>query len=104
MSLSQSSSLVQVLEKVAKDHAIVCKEPFPRVRMRGFGDSSLNFELLCWVEQPVLRGRVTHDLYMAICDAFALNNIEIPFPQRDIWVRKMPEAETDLNADAGKEK
>ncbi len=101
---SDTKLVVQVLEKIAKDHAIVCKEPFPRVRMRGFGDSSLNFELLCWVEQPVLRGRVTHELYMAICDAFSLNNIEIPFPQRDIWVRKMPEAETDLTADAGKEK
>lgn len=83
-------SLVKILEDVAKEHSLVCRDPAPRVRMRGFGDSSLDFELLCWIERPVQRGLVTHELYMQINDALNRHNIEIPFPQRDLWIRKMP--------------
>ena len=88
---SDVKQVVKVLESVAKEYATVCREPSPRVRMRGFGDSSLDFELLCWIERPVQRGLVSHELYMAVYDALALHGIEIPFPQRDLWVRKLPE-------------
>ncbi len=88
---SDLKQVMKVLEDVAKEHDLVCRNPDPRVRMRGFGDSSLDFELLCWIERPVQRGLVTHELYMAVYDALNRNNIEIPFPQRDLWVRKMPE-------------
>lgn len=84
---SDVDQVVEVLEKVASEHDNVCKDPNPRVRMRGFGDSSLDFELLCWVNHPVERGRVTHELYMLVYKSFHENDIEIPFPQRDLWVR-----------------
>jgi len=87
---SNTDRVVEVLEKVAREHATVCRDPSPRVRMRGFGDSSLDFELLCWIELPVHRGLVSHELYMAIYKTLGENNIEIPFPQRDLWVRKLP--------------
>ncbi len=85
--------VVEVLEATAKTHSQVCQDPPPRVRMRGFGDSSLDFELLCWIERPVLRGAVAHELYMAVYDALNANGIEIPFPQRDLWVRRLPESD-----------
>jgi MscS family membrane protein len=87
---SNVEQVVKVLEDVAFGHARVSRQPKPRVRMRGFGDSSLDFELLCWIEHPEQRGLVSHELYMAIYNALNRNNIEIPFPQRDLWVRKMP--------------
>ena len=79
--------VVELLERIARNHDSVCRDPDPRVRMRGFGDSSLDFELLCWVDHPVERGRVTHELYMKIYKELGKADIEIPFPQRDIWVR-----------------
>lgn len=85
---SDVHQVVEVLEATAKEHSKVCLDPPPRVRMRGFGDSSLDFELLCWIERPVLRGAVAHELYMAVYDALNSHEIEIPFPQRDLWVRK----------------
>jgi len=82
------------LEKVAAQNADVVHDPAPRVRFRVFGDSSLNFELLAWIAQPVDRGRVTHELNCAVYNAFKENNIAIPFPQRDLHVRTMPTRES----------
>jgi MscS family membrane protein len=84
---SDVEAVVDLIEKVALDHDTVCKDPEPRVRMRGFGDSSLDFELLCWVNHPSERGLVTHELYMKIYKELGRAKIEIPFPQRDVWVR-----------------
>ena len=84
---SDIDRVVEVLERVAGEHDNVCKDPNPRVRMRGFGDSSLDFELLCWVNHPSERGLVTHELYVHIYKELELEGIVIPFPQRDIWIR-----------------
>ena len=77
----------QVLLDVAKKHPDVCKTPEPRVRFRDFGDSSLDHELLCWVEKPVMRGKVLHNLNTEVYKQFQKNDISIPFPQRDVHIR-----------------
>jgi small-conductance mechanosensitive channel len=79
-----------VLVDEAKKNEAVCKNPEPRVRFRGFGDSSLDHELLCWVEKPVFRGRVLHELNTAVYKRFMVEKIEIPFPQRDIHIISQP--------------
>ncbi|HVR29390.1 MAG TPA: mechanosensitive ion channel family protein, partial [Thermoanaerobaculia bacterium] len=56
----------------------------PRVRFRRFGESSLEIELLCWIEMPALRGLVEHELNCAIYKEFQRRGILIPFPQRDV--------------------
>ena len=74
--------------QVAADNGKVCKEPTPRVRFRGFGPSSIDYELLCWVEEPVLRGIVTHELVKATIKAFAEAGIEIPYSKHDIYIKE----------------
>ena len=74
--------------QVAADNVDVCHEPEPRVRFRAFGNSSVDYELLCWVEEPVLRGIVTHELLKATHKAFAAAGIEIPFNQHDIYIKE----------------
>ena len=83
--------MIEALSGVAKNHEGVCKTPEPRVRFRRFGESSLDFELLCWIDRPVDRGRMIHELNCGVYRAFADANIEIPFPQRDLHVRSMPQ-------------
>jgi small-conductance mechanosensitive channel len=73
-----------VLLDVANRHPDVAREPAPRVRFRAFGDSSLDHELLCWVEKPVKRGVVLHLLNTEIYKRFMAEKIEIPFPRRDV--------------------
>jgi len=92
---SDVDEVCRVLEQVALDHPEVVRQPAPRVRMRAFGSSSLDFELLAWIDRPMLRGRIRHDLLKGVYYAFIENGIEIPFPQTDIHVRTMPEGSTD---------
>jgi len=80
----------QVLQEVAESIPEVCRTPEPRVRFRAFGDSSLDHELLCWVERPILRGKVTHALNTSIYKRFIAEGIEIPFPQRDVYIKSIP--------------
>jgi small-conductance mechanosensitive channel len=82
----------EVLEKVAKDNEKVCGLPEPRVRMRSFGASSVDFELLCWISQPVLRGQVLDQLYCSVYKMFMEHNIEIPYSKQDVYVKSMPKA------------
>jgi small-conductance mechanosensitive channel len=87
---SELKKVSDVLLDVARCHPEVCKTPEPRVRFRAFGGSSLDHELLCWVERPVLRGRVLHMLNTEIYNRFIAEGIEIPFPQRDVHLRTPP--------------
>ncbi len=87
---SDIDHVIETLENVAAANADVLERPTPRVRFRNFGDSSLDFELLCWIAMPVDRGRVKHELNCAVYKALLANKIEIPFPQRDLHVRSMP--------------
>lgn len=83
---SDIEKVEQVLLEIAKENERVLKDPEPRVRFRSFGDSSLNFELLCWVEEPMLKGMVLHEINKAIYKRFREEGITIPFPQRDVHV------------------
>ena len=64
--------------------------PDPRVRFRQFGDSALEFELLCWARRPEDQGRLVHELNQQIYKDFADTGIEIPFPQRDVHLKPQP--------------
>ena len=75
-----------VLLKTAADNPLVSPKPEPRVRFRTFGDSSLDFELLCWAHRPHDKGRIIHELNREIYKQFNQEGIVIPFPQRDVHV------------------
>jgi MscS family membrane protein len=91
---SDIDKVQSVLMDVAGSQLEVCKAPAPRVRFRAFGDSSLDHELLCWVDKPVLRGRVTHLLNTAVYKRFIKEGIDIPFPQRDVTIKTAPAPNT----------
>lgn len=74
----------KVLEDEARAHPEILDYPAPRVRMRAFGPSSLDFELLGWVDRPVQRGRVMDALLKSVYKRFQSESIRIPFPQTDI--------------------
>jgi len=91
-----------VLLDIARQTEDLCDTPEPRVRLRGFGPSSLDFELLGWIREPVLRGRILHDLYMNIYKRFAKEGIEIPYSKHDIYIKEMPTKPIEPAAHQGK--
>jgi len=94
--VAYSSDLEQVEEtvlEIAANNPNVSKSPEPRVRLRSLAESSVNFELLCWLSQPSEKGREIHALLMTIHRIFSERGIAIPFPQRDIHL--VQEEKTD---------
>lgn len=76
----------KTLIEIASQNENILNEPGPIVRFREFGESSLNFELLCWAKDPALRGLTVHELNKAIYKSFGERGIKIPFPQRDVHI------------------
>ena len=81
-----------VLMSIAEQSQDVCADPEPRVRFRAFGASSLDFELMCWVENPELRGRVLDAVNTAVYKRFREEGIEIPFAKQDLYIKEMPQS------------
>jgi MscS family membrane protein len=80
----------RVLTEVAEAEPDICADPEPRVRFRSFGNSALEFELLGWVDNPELRGRVIDALNGAVYKRFQAEHITIPFPQQDLYIKELP--------------
>jgi MscS family membrane protein len=81
---SDLRKIEKTLLKVAEENETLAKKPEPRVRVRSFADSSVNFQLLVWVQDPSQKGLQTHNLLKAAYKAFENEGITIPFPQRDV--------------------
>lgn len=87
----------RVVEKILLD--VASKEPMvtdyqkPAARFVEYGDSSINFDLLVWIDvRQTPRRKLRSSLYFAIFDELKKAGIEIPFPQRDLHIRS-----SDLN-------
>jgi MscS family membrane protein len=81
-----------LLELLSANQEVV-PDPAPRVRFRAFGDSSINLEVLLWIDDPSRKGLITHRLIKDIHRAFRARGITIPFPQRDLHIRSLPAGE-----------
>jgi potassium efflux system protein len=84
---SDPAQVLRLLEAAAASVPEVQKKPPPRALFTGFGDSSLDFRLLAWVESMDVGLQAQNGLRMAILRALDEARIEIPFPQRDLHIR-----------------
>ena len=87
---SDVDQVVELLLKIGREHQEVCNLPDPRVRLRGFGASSLDFNLMCWINKPEDRGRIAHELYMNIYKSFNQHGVEIPYAKQDVYIKQWP--------------
>jgi MscS family membrane protein len=87
---SDIDAVREVLIDVAATSKYLSKDPGPRVRFRELGDSALKFQLMGWIDEPVLRGRAVDDLLTTIYKRFSEESIEIPFPQQDVHIKQTP--------------
>ena len=84
---SDPKEVRELLMETAVKHGLVRKDPPPTVYFNGFGESSLEFRLAVWIDQPKRAPRVRSDLFFMIWETFERHDINIPFPQRDLHLR-----------------
>ncbi|WP_435101888.1 DUF3772 domain-containing protein [Arhodomonas sp. AD133] len=89
---SDTDTVKETLLSCARAHARVLRYPSPGVFFLGFGDSALNFELRCFVDDADVYLHTLSDLHFAVDAAFREEAITIPFPQRDLHLRSGAEA------------
>lgn len=74
-----------VLDRVARTHPRVLRDPPPELNLMEFADSGINLELGVWVADPEQGVKsVRTELYLQIWRAFQAAGITIPFPQREV--------------------
>lgn len=84
---SDTELVKQTLIEVAKNNDHIVEKPEPKAMFRGFGDSSLDFELWAWVKDVTHRYDIMSELHYAIDAAFRQKGVTIPFPQRDLHIK-----------------
>jgi potassium efflux system protein len=84
--------VTEILRSVLENDEDVLEDPAPLIIFNEFGDSALNFRVLAWIADFDTGFGMTHRLNTAINQALADAGITIPFPQRDLHLRTVPEA------------
>ncbi|MCB9760045.1 MAG: mechanosensitive ion channel family protein [Alphaproteobacteria bacterium] len=72
------------IARIPKDVVLDNPNLSPRVRLRELGSSSLDFELMLWIEKPEHRGRVRSEILGMVYKRFREAGIVIPFNQLDV--------------------
>lgn len=83
---SKPREVLEIIARVAGEHPEVLDFPKPWPLFDGFGDSSLKFRVLFWVDFD-RRLSVTSEVAMNIYDALEEAGIHIPFPQQDLHIK-----------------
>ena len=84
---SDTRKVETILKEVAEDHPMVLMNPAPTIVFRGFGASSLDFEIRAILRDVNWVMNVHSDVNHEIARRFFEAGIEIPFPQQEIWIR-----------------
>jgi len=91
---SDLETVKQGLLAAADAEPMALEEPAPSIQFREFGDSAVVSQLQFYIKHPAQRGRARHALIERIDERFREDEVEIPFPQRELSF-----AEGDRDAD-----
>jgi len=88
---SDTKLVKKLLLTAANEHHQVLDYPVPFVRFNDFGDSALAFSVYFFTNRYLIVEDINSDIRFRIDELFRKHNISIPFPQRDVWMRRNDE-------------
>jgi small-conductance mechanosensitive channel len=79
----------EMIIRVALELDWVMREPSPpKVVVKSFGDSSVNLEARVWIKDPRRRMDTISHITDRIKEVFQEEGVEIPYPKRDIFIKR----------------
>jgi len=86
---SNVHEVTRIIDQVCRQNHRVLLEPAPQIFFNAYADSSLDFTIWVFVRTPDDRIPATHELNVAILDAFNQHGIAFPYPQMDVHLRSV---------------
>jgi potassium-dependent mechanosensitive channel len=78
--------VTELLVACARIEPNVLSFPTPKVWLKKFGDSGIEFEVLVWIDQPQESEQIKSSLNFLIEGELRSHGLEIPFPHREIRI------------------
>lgn len=85
---SSPDFVISVLEEVLNNTSQVLKDPKPMVMVDEFGDFSVVYQIKFWLADYTIKEPLMSEIRRNAWYAFKRNNIQIPFPIRDVYIKK----------------
>jgi potassium efflux system protein len=89
---NRPAEVVEILKRVVERDERILRQPEPLVLFRGFGNSSLDFEIRFWASDYRTYLMLQSDVASAVYDELERVGIKIPFPQRDLHLKSVDPA------------
>lgn len=84
---ANASKAKEIINRISLELEWVMKEPAPKVVVKTFGDSAVNLEARIWIIDPRKRMDTISYITDRVKDEFQKEDIEIPYPKRDVYIR-----------------
>jgi small-conductance mechanosensitive channel len=79
---------MEICREAAASNERILADPEPVCQLSGFGDSSVDLVIRMWIDDPQNgRTNVISDILLTVWDKFHEHGIEIPYPQRDLYLK-----------------
>jgi small conductance mechanosensitive channel len=82
---SDPEKAIQIIKETLEAFQDISKEPLPQIGIQEFGDSSINIGMRYWIPTDKYF-KILYQVNLSIYKHLKENNIEIPFPQRDVHI------------------
>ncbi len=82
---------MRIMLDAARANSRVIQDPQPVCLLTAFADNGINLELRVWIGDPEEGlGSIRSEVYLSVWREFKKQQITIPFPQRDVYIKASP--------------